>query len=253
MNITEIFEDYYIYIYNFALKLTCHPDDALDITQETFIKAWLNLHTLKREEALPKWLRSICYHEFLMKIRKQKKWEVLTDDGSLLEQDGKLLTNVYPLPEDEIVVEDEIKELQNGCFLAMVRKLSLHQRIAFSLVDMFGLNIEDVAEILNVTKGAAKGLLYRARMNIDSFFAGHCNLIYENNPCSCQAWIRFSSNRVEMQKKAQEFTSRIDYREKGYRYNEQIRRKILYLYSHMPEQKPSEDWYKVIIDTFKSS
>lgn len=246
MDITTIFKNYHTYIYNYALKLTCHPQDAQDITQETFVKAWKSLDMLKEEDAVATWLQTICFHLFLDKKRKEKPVDFLEDMGSL-EQDGTLLTEVSVLPEDEVIVAEEIKNLQNGCFLAMVRRLSLNQRITFSLVDMFGLNIEYVADVLEISKGAAKGLLYRARMNIDSFFADHCAILYEKNPCSCQAWIAFSSKRAGMQKQAKKLVNKLDYKEKNYVYREEVRKKLKYLYGNMPEQKPPEEWYQNVL------
>lgn len=56
MDIQSIYRDYYRFIYNYALKLTCHPEDALDLTQDTFLTAMEKLNTLKKEEALAGWL-----------------------------------------------------------------------------------------------------------------------------------------------------------------------------------------------------
>jgi RNA polymerase sigma-70 factor (ECF subfamily) len=92
---------------------------------------------LKNEMAAKWWLRKICFNLFLMNMRnKTDVW--LEEDLELLETHGKLLTSEMSNPEDEIVVEESVREFQNGCFMAMVRKLTLQQRIAFSLVDMFG-------------------------------------------------------------------------------------------------------------------
>lgn len=253
MDISEIYQNYYSYIYNYALKLTCHPDDALDLTQETFLKAMEKLNALESRNALSKWLRTICFHEFIDKARKDKrKYLVEVDNWDELEQEGILLTDAALQPEDEVIVDEEVRNLQNGCFLAMVRKLSLNQRIAFSLVDMYGLKTDDVAEILDISKGAAKGLLYRARMNIDSFFADHCSILYEKNPCSCRAWIDFSMNRENLQEQARQIVSRLDFVEKDYRYNEEIRKKILYLYRNMPDKKPSKEWYEKVLTIMNS-
>ncbi|MFA9378731.1 MAG: RNA polymerase sigma factor [Lachnotalea sp.] len=248
MDIRDVYDNYYKYIYNYALKLTCHPEDALDVTQDTFMKAIEKLDTLEHENAIASWLRTICFHEFINKTKKEPNkylvepanWEIL------LEEDG-FITNPLVLPEDEIIVEEEIRELQNGCFLAMVRRLTLNQRITFSLVDMYGLPIEFVASMLEINKGAAKGLLYRARMNIDSFFADHCSIIYEKNPCSCKAWISFSLNRSNLQNQANQLMKALDYKSKNYAYNAEVRKRVLYLYSHMPEQKPSAEWYQNIL------
>jgi RNA polymerase sigma-70 factor (ECF subfamily) len=248
MNICDIYNNYYKYIFNYSLKLTCHPEDALDLTQDTFLKAMGKLDTLENEHAIASWLRTICFHEFLNRASKDpKKYLVEPHEWEILEQEGQLLTDVILQPEDEIIVEEEVRSLQNGCFLAMVRRLTLHQRIVFSLVDMYGLSIDHVARILDLSKGAAKGLLYRARMNIDSFFADHCDIIYEKNPCACKAWMEFSLKRSNLQNKARILIDKLDYEQKNYIYDEKVRKRVLYLYSHMPEQRPSEEWYQSVL------
>ncbi len=252
MNIDNIVLNYGKYIYNYALKLTCHPSDAEDIAQETFLKAWMKKDQLKEEKAIGKWLRSICYNEFLMKVRqKDNLYQTLSDDIEALEAEGALLVQVIPGPEDEVIVEDEIKELQNGCFLAMARKLTLNQRITFSLIDMYGMKLEDVAELLGISVSAAKGLLYRARMSIDSFFADHCNIIDKSNPCSCKAWIKFSQNREAMQQKTKNLLQTLDYREKGYLFDEAVRKKVQLLYQNMPDRQPDRAWYDRVINALK--
>lgn len=252
MPIQEMLERYGQFIYNYALKLSCHPVDAEDLTQETFIIAWEKQDSLREQEALGKWLRTICYRQFLMSISKKgKKLEEPMEEIEQLEQEGKLLGSEMPTLEEEVIVAEEVRDLQNGCFLAMVRRLTLQQRIAFSLVDMFGLSIEEVASLLGLTKSAAKSVLYRGRMNIDSFFADHCHLIKEDNPCKCQAWINFSQKREDMQKQTRKLVEYLNYKEKGYEYDSVVRSKIHYLYSHMPEKKPSEEWYQKVIQSFQ--
>lgn len=250
MNIEIIINEYGSYIYNYALKLTCHPIAAEDLSQETFINAWKHINTLKDEYAIKAWLRKICFNLFLNKERKnQNKLENLYDE---IEKDASLYTCSLPTPEDEIIVDESIRELQNGCFLAMVRKLTLNQRITFSLIDMFGLSIDDVSNILGISIGAVKGLLYRSRMKIDSFFAHHCSILDTNNPCSCKAWIEFSKKRSNMQdaaeKKKHKFVKQLDYKNVNYVFNDSVRRKINFLYKNMPQKKPSDLWYRNVTE-----
>ena len=248
MEISDVYERYYQYLYNYALKLSCHPEDALDLTQDTFLRAMENLNTLRSEQALASWLKTICFHEFINKTKMNpQKYRVEAENLEQLEQDGSLLTDVMLQPEDEVIVAEEIRDLQNGCFLAMVRKLTLNQRIAFSLVDMYGMPIEAVAQLLNLSIGAAKGLLYRARMNIDSFFKDHCSIIDEKNPCACKAWIDFSTSRSNLQRQSQHLIEKLDYQQKGYVYDEHVRRKVQDLYRHMPEKKPPAEWYQSVL------
>jgi len=252
MNAEELIHNYGTYIYNYALKLSCHPNTAEDLCQETFIKAWKKIDTLKNPDAIKSWLRRICFNNFLMNERKKNNHiELLYDEIINLEQEGNLYINTYTKPEDEIIVKESISELQNGCFLAMARLLTLNQRIAFSLVDMFGLSLEEVSEILNISKSATKGLLYRAHMNLDSFFDNHCNILDVKNPCSCEAWIEFANKKenlqIEAKQKNNKLIKTINYKESNYTFNNNVRNKINYLYKNMPDKKPSDEWYEGII------
>lgn len=243
---------YGTYVFNYALKLSCHPSAAEDLAQETFISAWQKIETLENPNAIKAWLRKICFNNFLMKERKNKDYsELLYDDIILLEKEGHLYTDNLPKPEDEVIVEEAIRELQNGCFLAMVRRLTLHQRIAFSLIDMFGLSLDEVSKIIGISKSAAKGLLYRARMNLDSFFSNHCNLLDVNNPCSCKAWIEFSKSRDNLQKNSNKhkFIKKLNYTKSNYTFNSEVRGKINFLYKNMTDRKPSKEWYEEVINT----
>jgi RNA polymerase sigma-70 factor (ECF subfamily) len=71
------------------------------------------------------------------------------------------------------------------------------------------------------------------------------------NPCSCKAWIEFARNRDKLQNQTKELLEALDYREKNYRFNPEVRKQIKYLYANMPEKKPSEGWYQRVIDTLK--
>lgn len=256
MDIDYLVSTYGSYIYNYAFKLCCHPSAAEDLAQETFVKAWRSLNQLMNEKAVKPWLKKICLNTFLMEIRKKNNQEeICCDDLETLDRDGSFFDSVFslPTPEDEVMVDEAIRELQNGCFYAMARKLSLNQRITFSLVDMFGLSIDEVADILGLSKAAVKGLLYRARMNLDGFFHSHCSVIEAANPCSCQAWIGFIEQRSDIQNEVlkEKLATRLDYAKSGYTFDATVRSKVQYLYKNMPDRKPSIDWYQQIIDLIK--
>ncbi len=249
MNIEILINTYGTYIFNYALKLSCDPHVAEDLAQETFVSAWLKIKTLENSNAIRAWLRKICFNNFLMKQRKNNGCSELPyEDIDLLEKEEGLFVDNPPRPEDEVIVEEAIKDLQNGCFLAMVRRLTLHQRIAFSLIDMFGLSLEEVSEVIGISKSATKGLLYRAHMNLDSFFSGHCNILDVNNPCSCKAWIEFSKTRDNLQKNSHRLITKLDYTKSNYIFNAEVRGKINFLYKNMPDKKPTKEWYEKVIN-----
>ena len=254
MCIEELINDYGQSIYRYALKLTCDPHRAEDIMQETFISAWKNMDSIADERAIKKWLQKVCLNHFLMYYRKSKKdSEQIVESIEELEKEGRVLISMEAGPEEEVLVDDAIREIQNGCFYAMVRKLSLNQRIAFSLVDMFGLSIADVAELLELSQNATKALLHRARTNLGQFFSGHCNLLDAKNPCSCQSWINFSTNREKNIEAAQEVFHPNKYYDDKKQIDESVRGKIHFLYAHMPEYQPDEQWFQNVLISLKKS
>lgn len=112
MDVVRIYEDYYQYIYNYALKLTCHPEDAMDLTQETFLKAMKNMDTLVSENALSSWLRTICFHEFLNMVKKnENKYLIDVKNISDLEMEYNNRSFDTTTPEKEVIVADEIQRM----------------------------------------------------------------------------------------------------------------------------------------------
>ncbi|WP_278321404.1 RNA polymerase sigma factor [Hungatella effluvii] len=241
----SVVSQYGQYVYNLALKLSANPENAEDLAQETLIKAWKHLQDINDTSAIKNWLRTICINEFRMMLRKEKRENVcFVENIEDLESDSMLLVDVQPLALDEIQTTEEVGKLRDGCFLAMTQKLSLNQRLAFSLIDMFGMSLKDVAEILELTPKAVKGLLYRARMNLDSFFQGHCSFLDINNPCKCTAWIDFLQTRNSLQEVMEQT---LDYKKAGYVFDPKVRQKILHYYTDMPSQKPSQEWFDKVI------
>ena len=251
VSMEKIIEEYGAYIFNIAYKLSGKTEQAEDIAQETFIKAWKHLDELKDPAALKQWLHTICVNEFRMRLRKDiRQKTTYIDDIEELEKDGELLVNPPESVIEEVQASEDVISMRNGCFLAMSRKLSINQRIVFSLIDMFGLSIQEVSDILGITPKAIKGLLYRARMNLDSFFQSHCYFLNTENPCRCKAWAVFFQNRNELQTYMQDKI--LDYTEKGCNFDLEVRQKLALYYQQIPDQIPKREWYQSVIEQFEN-
>ncbi len=57
MDIERIINTYGSYVFNYALKLSCNPSVAEDLTQETFINAWKKINTLEDSNVIKSWLK----------------------------------------------------------------------------------------------------------------------------------------------------------------------------------------------------
>lgn len=125
MTIENLILTYHTYIYNFALKLSCHPTTAEDLTQETFIQAWTHLDSLENPNAVKAWLRKICFNQFLMQTRKQKSQALIPqEDFSSLEEDSALFMATSPTPEEEVLVAVKLGLLFQQT-VKIIRKLQI--------------------------------------------------------------------------------------------------------------------------------
>lgn len=248
-------ESYIPFLYAISFKLTQDRHQSEDLVQETLLSAWQHWSALKDSQARKAWLRKICTNCFLMEKRRSGGYDPLSLDAlTELEQEGEplQLRDSSPLPEVEVLVEETIREMRDGCFLAMTRKLTLSQRMAFSLVDMFGMDITEAADILEVSVPAAKALLHRARMNLDSFFSQRCNLIRVENPCSCESYLNFQNERAERQEEIRNRiqTFRFGEQSEGYVFNPDVRQKVRIIYAKMPDRKPDPAWFESVLNAF---
>ena len=132
-------------IYNYALRLVGDREDALDLTQETFLKAYQNLRKLDDAGRFTPWLFRIAHNEAFSLLRKRKpEGEMPADIGR-----GGLDRRLYPV------------ELKLAVKSALAR-LSPEQREAVVLKIYQGFKFEEMAQVLDCPVSTIKSRLYTA-------------------------------------------------------------------------------------------
>ena len=146
-----------------ALHLTGSPEDAQDIYQEAFLRAYKNLPRFRFECSFYTWIYRIVTNLCLDHLRKRRS------------RMKDLVTSVSPVGEDEPVL-DHIpdgrpaasperafvgRELRDRILNAL-KKLSPRERVVFELKHYHGLRLKTVAGMLNTTEGTIKNTLFRA-------------------------------------------------------------------------------------------
>jgi RNA polymerase sigma-70 factor (ECF subfamily) len=162
------------HIYRLALKMTGNPQDAEDVMQETFIKAYDHVAGFEGRSKLSTWLYRIAANEALMLLRKRKKSikhieeGMETDDGDVLPVQ---IVDWCCLPERELMSSESQDRLREAALT-----LSDANRAAFLLRDVEGLSTQEAAEALDISQSALKVRLMRARMQLreelSDYFAG---------------------------------------------------------------------------------
>lgn len=147
-----------------AQHLMRNREDAEDVVQEAFLKAFLHLDQFREDSKFSTWLIRITLNQSLMKLRKQRPTrEVSLEEDVQSEEDTRPVdvTDWAPNPE-ELYRATELKEILRET----LQQLSHGLRVVFVLRDIEGLSLVQTAEALNLSLTAVKARSFRARLQL---------------------------------------------------------------------------------------
>lgn len=151
-------------IYRLAIKMVSNPQDAEDVLQETFIKAFRHISGFDGRSKLSTWLYRIATNEALMLLRRRKHNFLSIDEpinSPEEEQEPLQIIDWCCLPEDELMSTEARKYLDQA-----IEELPTSLRVVFLLREIEGLSTQETAEVLSLSETAVKTRLSRARMRL---------------------------------------------------------------------------------------
>ncbi len=158
MNYRELIDKYIDLLWFMALRLTKHKEDAEDLVQETCLKAFEKLDTLKEEAKAKGWLLRILINTFINGYCREREgfrggvFEVNFEDP-IFYKDGEHLD-----PEKEILSKVMDEEINKA-----IEALPSEYKIILLLIDIEDLSYKEVEEILRIPAGTIASRLYRGR------------------------------------------------------------------------------------------
>src|SRR2546429_4664085 len=161
---TELAEKYQRNIFRLAQNITQNREDAEDVLQETFLKAYQHLPEFEGHSKFYTWIVRIAVNEALMKLRK-RKWD------KTVWLDEPLTTGEDTVAREIAVWEDNpeqrfSKEELHEILDKAVNGLAPPYRTAFVLRDVERLSTEETAQALELSVPAVKSRLLRARLQL---------------------------------------------------------------------------------------
>lgn len=151
-------------IYNAMHKMTGNAEDAADLTQETFARAWAGFGSFRRESSPSTWLFRIAINMAMTRHRQNRRRRTFVagqlaggDDGPHDVLDGHCADG--PIPSQ--VVETRERDAQ---VIAALARLDEPQRQLLILRDIEGMEYQQIADVLEVPLGTLKSRLFRARL-----------------------------------------------------------------------------------------
>ncbi|MFH2056708.1 MAG: RNA polymerase sigma factor [bacterium] len=173
------------WIYNIAIRMVMHPQDAEDVTQEILIKLITRLATYQGRSSFRTWLyRLVANHVIDMGRRRgEQVRRSFAEYGRGIDATPDAeLPDQRQFPVDVALVVEETKL---GCMMAMLLCLERRQRLAFILGAAFGVGDHLGGAIMEITRENFRQQLSRARRKVANFMNEKCGLIHAGNSCHC--------------------------------------------------------------------
>ena len=148
-------------VYNVALRMMNHSEDAKDISQEVFLKAYKNIKNFDERAMFSTWLYRITTNTCIDELRKRKGKQSYSLEEELENEEGSMQRQIADegeTPEESLLRVERKDELKKA-----LAQISEEHRIAVILRDIRGLSYEEIAEIMDLPMGTVKSRISRAR------------------------------------------------------------------------------------------
>lgn len=161
---TELVNHYERRIFRLAKHITQSDEDAEDVLQESFMKAYGNLESFQGNSKFYTWLVRIAVNEALMKLRKRKSDKTVSLDEQLDTGEDTVVREIAVW--DETPEQKYSQDEMRGILDEAVSSLEPIYRVVFQLRDVDELSTEETAEALGISIPAVKSRLLRARLQL---------------------------------------------------------------------------------------
>lgn len=152
----EIYNRYERRIYAFIYRTMGNSEDAYDLTQDTFVKAYTALPRTNPDLNLSAWLHRIAWNACMDVLRRRKlirwlPWETFDTNPAM-----------EPASDDDPVGEYTQVET-SGEVQVVLNRLAAKHRTALVLKEYQGMSCDEIGDVMGLTRSAVKSLLFRAR------------------------------------------------------------------------------------------
>ena len=167
----ELIRRYQERIYATIYHMTANHEDANDLAQETFIKAYQALKSFKGDSSFFTWVYRIAVNKTInfLKQRKNKTHMSLNDLDFNTEHDPDLVALVSDKTPRRDVNLIELQEKLNGA----MQKLSETHRLVVTLHDVQGLSHDDISKIMGCNTGTVRSRLFYARQQLQAYLSDY--------------------------------------------------------------------------------
>lgn len=156
----NLVERYESKVYSLAMKMLRNPEDAEDVLQDTFLRAYRGIKSFQGNSTFSTWIYRITANSALMRLRKKQLPTVSIDDADERETPINI-ADWSPGPVEQLLTKETQKAMDEA-----IETLPAEFKQVFILRDVEELSNAEVAEILDLSVAAVKSRLHRARLKV---------------------------------------------------------------------------------------
>jgi RNA polymerase sigma-70 factor (ECF subfamily) len=149
----ELYRLYHVAMYNTSLRIVGDSDDAEDVMQEAFLKAFLRLDSYRGEVSFGAWLKRIVINKALDFLRLKREHISLEDAGEV----GEMVEE----SSESLDAEYEADAIKKAIYM-----LPEGYRVVLSLILLEGYDHEEVSSILNISNATSRTQYHRAKKRL---------------------------------------------------------------------------------------
>lgn len=159
-------------VYNLALRMVGDRDDAFDMTQEAFIKAYGSLSSFRGDSKFSVWIyritTNVCLDFLRSKSRKQQVSLTVSDD----DEDAQLdIPDPKADPEQQLIKKISMQSVEEG-----LKTLPDKQRQILVMRELCGMSYAEIGKALSIEEGTVKSRIFRARKRLCIFLLDSGNI-----------------------------------------------------------------------------
>lgn len=166
----QLISQYERKVYNLAYRLTGSHEDASDVAQEAFIRAYSSLPEFRGDSSFATWLFRIVNNACLDELRKRKRQRVTSLDETFTMEDGEVdrqlaIADEADGPEQALERVEIQRAVQES-----INSLDEEYRVVVVMRDIQGYSYNEIADALGINLGTVKSRLNRARNALKEMF-----------------------------------------------------------------------------------
>jgi len=159
LEFVQLVDNIRVELFNFALRLTGSREEAEDLLQESYFKAYKYFHQLRDQAKFKEWIFQITANQFKNFLRKKKKENTFYQDDTEYQFVEPEQAHRNP---DELFLQND----RSSTVRKALEMISPKMRSVLIMFEIEGYSIEEVAQSLNISRGTVKSRLHYARRKL---------------------------------------------------------------------------------------